>query len=107
MIVMKYEKTPTKILFCELLSHEICLFSISYLYFHISSLNLQGGSVATKAAQSKNSSTTESKKKQPKEPGIKEGQSLPDNGSCKHYKKSHRWLRYVYLFYYNNISKSG
>ena len=29
----------------------------------------------------------------PKDPAIKEGFPLPNNGACKHYKKSHRWLR--------------
>eukprot|EP00736_Rhodelphis_marinus_P013764 Rmarinus@m.25519 len=26
--------------------------------------------------------------------GVRKGQSLPDQGACKHYKKSHRWLRF-------------
>lgn len=30
----------------------------------------------------------------PNDPAIKEGKPLPDNGSCKHYKKSFRWLRF-------------
>jgi len=33
-------------------------------------------------------------KKAVKHPGIKEGTPLPDNGTCKHYKKSYRWLRF-------------
>ena len=32
-------------------------------------------------------------KKPVKHPGIKAGNPLPDNGTCKHYKKSYRWLR--------------
>ena len=27
--------------------------------------------------------------------GYVEGQPLPDKGTCKHYKKSQRWFRYV------------
>ena len=37
------------------------------------------------------------KKKVPKDPAIKEGRPLPDEGTCKHYKKSYRWLRYVFM----------
>jgi len=33
-------------------------------------------------------------KKAVKHPGIKEGSPLPDQGTCKHYKKSYRWLRF-------------
>merc|ERR1712226_1781367 len=33
-------------------------------------------------------------KKAVKHPGIKEGKPLPDQGACKHYKKSYRWLRF-------------
>ncbi|KAH3840515.1 uncharacterized protein LOC127879356 [Dreissena polymorpha] len=29
-----------------------------------------------------------------KDPAIQEGKALPDNGACKHYKKSFRWLRF-------------
>ncbi|CAH1797260.1 unnamed protein product [Owenia fusiformis] len=29
-----------------------------------------------------------------KDPSVKEGKPLPDNGTCKHYKKSYRWLRF-------------
>ena len=29
-----------------------------------------------------------------KDPAIKEGFPLPDTGTCRHYKKSFRWLRY-------------
>ena len=74
----------------------ITLWSVLFTFLCFYFFNVKGGSVVTKGAQAaKNSSSTETKKKQPKEPGIKEGQPLPDNGSCKHYKKSHRWLRYV------------
>jgi len=34
------------------------------------------------------------KKKTPKEPGIEPGKPLPENGTCKHYKHSYRWLRF-------------
>ncbi|XP_014670398.1 PREDICTED: uncharacterized protein LOC106811186 isoform X2 [Priapulus caudatus] len=34
------------------------------------------------------------KQKKPTDVIIKEGQPLPDNGTCKHYKKSFRWLRF-------------
>jgi hypothetical protein len=34
------------------------------------------------------------KNKQPREPGIVPGQPLPDKGTCSHYKKSFRWLRF-------------
>ena len=72
------------------------MISFIHIFIRFYFFNVKGGSVVTKGAQAaKNSSSTETKKKQPKEPGIKEGQPLPDNGSCKHYKKSHRWLRYV------------
>lgn len=30
----------------------------------------------------------------PKDPAIQEGKPLPENGACKHYKKSFRWLRF-------------
>ncbi|XP_077988959.1 uncharacterized protein LOC144443367 [Glandiceps talaboti] len=33
-------------------------------------------------------------KKVQKDPAIQEGKALPDNGTCKHYKKSYRWLRF-------------
>lgn len=33
-------------------------------------------------------------KRVPKDPAIKDGSALPNNGSCKHYKKSFRWLRF-------------
>ena len=33
-----------------------------------------------------------------KDPAIKEGFPLPDTGTCKHYKKSYRWLRYSTYF---------
>ncbi|EDO32099.1 predicted protein [Nematostella vectensis] len=36
----------------------------------------------------------EKPKRQPKTPGLKEGFPLPENGTCKHYKKSYRWLRF-------------
>lgn len=39
------------------------------------------------------SSTSAKPKKQSQSSGMKEGQPLPANGSCKHYKKSYRWLR--------------
>ncbi|XP_028406973.1 uncharacterized protein LOC114529384 isoform X2 [Dendronephthya gigantea] len=29
-----------------------------------------------------------------KDPPIKHGQALPENGTCKHYKKSYRWMRF-------------
>lgn len=37
------------------------------------------------------------KKKKVKDPamaGIRVGQPLPDEGTCKHYRKSHRWFRF-------------
>lgn len=39
-------------------------------------------------------------KKVPKDPAIKEGSSLPNDGTCKHYKKSFRWLRYKCIIYF-------
>ena len=30
-----------------------------------------------------------------KEPVLKQGAPLPEYGACQHYKKSHRWLRYI------------
>lgn len=27
------------------------------------------------------------------DPAVQEGKPLPENGTCKHYKKSFRWLR--------------
>ena len=41
--------------------------------------------------------TTSRKKKQQKDPreaGIHVGAPLPQTGTCKHYKRSHRWLRF-------------
>ncbi|XP_064474399.1 uncharacterized protein LOC135388648 [Ornithodoros turicata] len=32
--------------------------------------------------------------KKVKDPAIQEGRPLPDDGTCKHYKKSYRWLRF-------------
>ena len=55
---------------------------------HFCSLFTGGGKQITKKTE-----VETKKKKIPKEPGIKEGQPLPDTGTCKHYKKSHRWLR--------------
>ena len=37
------------------------------------------------------------KKKKVREPGIVPGHPLPDNGTCKHYKKSFRWFRFESL----------
>ena len=36
-----------------------------------------------------------SKKKSKKEALIQVGKPLPEMGTCQHYKKSNRWLRYV------------
>lgn len=44
--------------------------------------------------KSKDSNTISKPKKQIRSSGIKEGQPLPANGTCKHYKKSFRWLRF-------------
>ena len=33
-------------------------------------------------------------RKPTKDPAIQEGKPLPENGACKHYKKSFRWLRF-------------
>ncbi len=35
-----------------------------------------------------------SKPKKESLPGIKVGKPLPDNGTCKHYKRSYRWFRF-------------
>jgi uncharacterized CHY-type Zn-finger protein len=34
------------------------------------------------------------RKRIPKDPAIQEGKPLPNFGTCKHYKKSYRWLRF-------------
>ncbi|KAL3865636.1 hypothetical protein ACJMK2_043007 [Sinanodonta woodiana] len=34
------------------------------------------------------------KQRLPKDPAIQEGRPLPDYGTCKHFKKSYRWLRF-------------
>ncbi len=34
------------------------------------------------------------KTRRPREPGIQLGKPLPEFGTCEHYKKSHRWLRF-------------
>jgi len=34
------------------------------------------------------------RKESDKEMGIRKGKPLPENGTCKHYKKSNRWLRF-------------
>lgn len=36
----------------------------------------------------------EKKEKKVKDPAIQEGRPLPDNGTCKHFKKSFRWFRF-------------
>lgn len=36
----------------------------------------------------------EKKDKKVKDPAIQEGKPLPNNGTCKHYKKSYRWFRF-------------
>ena len=36
----------------------------------------------------------EARRRLPKDPAIQEGKPLPDFGTCKHYKKSYRWLRF-------------
>ncbi|KAK2550292.1 hypothetical protein P5673_028979 [Acropora cervicornis] len=41
------------------------------------------------------SSNPSKPKKTLRNPGLKEGQPLPGNGTCKHYKKSYRWLRWT------------
>jgi len=45
-----------------------------------------GGAIKTKPV--------EPKKKNVKDPNIRAGEPLPENGTCKHYKKSYRWLRF-------------
>lgn len=46
----------------------------------------------------KNTVSTASKIKKPSQSSVlKEGQPLPANGTCKHYKKSYRWLRLVLI----------
>ena len=69
-----------------LLSTRLLMFFSFFLLLHL---------VSNQNHQAKTSKENQegSKKKIPKEPGIKEGQPLPDNGACKHYKKSFRWLR--------------
>lgn len=39
--------------------------------------------------------TTVSSRKKAEADLFKDGNPLPDYGVCSHYKKSHRWLRYV------------
>lgn len=33
-----------------------------------------------------------------RDPAVQKGKPLPDKGTCKHYKQSHRWLRYNFSF---------
>ncbi|XP_066917301.1 uncharacterized protein [Clytia hemisphaerica] len=56
--------------------------------------NLQPVFGGGKQTMMKKEIETKKKKNVLREPGIKEGQPLPDTGTCKHYKKSHRWLRF-------------
>lgn len=68
------------------------------LEFHIPSTRfheLQNDATQAASLKKTKDSSTSSKPKRPAQSsGIKEGQPLPGNGTCKHYKKSYRWLRF-------------
>ncbi|KAJ8303908.1 hypothetical protein KUTeg_017491 [Tegillarca granosa] len=59
--------------------------SVKFTSLQPSGVDTDGGSVHFVSVK---------KKKIPKDPMIKEGFPLPDNGTCKHYKKSYRWFRF-------------
>ncbi|XP_078374133.1 uncharacterized protein LOC144657650 isoform X1 [Oculina patagonica] len=74
-----------------------CTHCHTKLGFHIQSTRfqeLQISATATASLKKSKDSSALSKPKKPPSSGIKEGQPLPANGSCKHYKKSFRWLRF-------------
>ena len=68
---------------CHSCHHKIAFEAKKIVIDCISSDNGGGGGVALKAKT--NSSQG---------PAIKEGQLLPNNGACDHFKKSYRWLRF-------------
>ncbi|TNN57021.1 putative protein C18H10.09 [Liparis tanakae] len=37
-----------------------------------------------------------------RDPAVQKGKPLPEKGGCKHYKQSHRWLRYRHLWPFTN-----
>ncbi|GFT10889.1 uncharacterized protein C18H10.09 [Nephila pilipes] len=68
-----------------------CRFCNQKLILSIESVKFQA-TVSTIAAANKTIDVKKTIKK--KDPVIKEGCPLPDLGTCKHYKKSYRWLRF-------------
>ncbi|XP_064618580.1 uncharacterized protein LOC135482470 [Lineus longissimus] len=73
-----------KNLWCHSCHQKISL-AVESTYFQ----ELQAGSVDTSNMQ-----VIRKKKKSTKDPTIQEGMPLPNFGTCKHYKKSFRWLRF-------------
>ncbi|GBM10405.1 Uncharacterized protein C18H10.09 [Araneus ventricosus] len=69
-----------------------CKFCNQKLIIVIESVKFQASAATAVTASNKTVSVKKVTKK--KDPVIKEGCPLPDYGSCKHYKKSYRWLRF-------------
>lgn len=72
--------------------HKKIEIKISHVKFSL--LQPSGAVVNTSKKSNQDSQQNATKKKIHREPGIKEGEALPGNGACKHYKKSFRWLRF-------------
>ncbi|CAH3161631.1 unnamed protein product [Porites evermanni] len=72
--------------------HHKLRFQIESTRFH----QLQSSALDTSVSLRRNTvASSSSKSKKPSQSsGLKEGQPLPANGTCKHYKKSFRWLRF-------------
>lgn len=72
--------------------HHKLRFQIESTRFH----QLQSSALDTSVSLRRNAvASSSSKSKKPfQSSGLKEGQPLPANGTCKHYKKSFRWLRF-------------
>jgi hypothetical protein len=76
-----------------------CRFCHTHLLLHLEQVRFIriGAAISSQQNSSSNesqSNATRKAKKPTKEPGIVPGKPLPNNGSCAHYKKSYRWLRF-------------
>jgi len=72
-------------LICDIKHHLLAESDSSFPFELYRLVSLRRNAVASSSSKSKKPSQSS---------GLKEGQPLPANGTCKHYKKSFRWLRY-------------
>ena len=75
--------------------HTRMTFAIDYpRFFYIGVQPTAMASPTTMSSDNAHEVLPSRKKKTVKEPGIVPGQALPEEGTCKHYRKSFRWLRF-------------